>query len=87
MSEAGKGWRSYALSISVALVGALGTYSWNSVSADVKQLQTESSQRAERLASTEAQVQDMKETVQRIERKVDLLLERQAGRGEQRRSQ
>lgn len=76
MERTGKGWRSWALSVSISILGALGAWSWTSVSADVKQLQQERSALSERQARTETKVGDMSDTVQRIERKVDQLLER-----------
>lgn len=76
MTTANGGWRGYALGVALTVCGAFGTWTWTSVSADVKQLQRDSAIRSERQARTEAEVAGMKEKLDRIETKVDQLLER-----------
>lgn len=76
----GNGWKTWALGIAVSLAGAFGTVAWASMASKVDALAAETSQRAERQARTEAEIGSLKESVNRMENKIDILLEHRRGR-------
>lgn len=70
-------WRQWALGVAVSLAGVFGTWAWGSMSDSVKNMEQIMAQRGERQARTEQAVSIIKDQMDRVEGKIDRLLERQ----------
>ena len=68
--------RAWATGIGAAAVLTLGSWAWHSVTGRVDAVQVTQSQRGERIAKLETEMIGIKETMARIEKKLDQALER-----------
>lgn len=73
--SAANGWKSWALGLAVSIAGAFGMVAWSALDAKVGLVAAESSMHAQRIVRNETEIIQMRETLKRIEEKVDRLLE------------
>jgi hypothetical protein len=77
VSERSNGWRAWALGLFVTMSGTFGMWAWSATVDRVTKLEVISSERGERIAITETELKNLRESAQRIESKIDQILQRQ----------
>lgn len=69
-------WKSWALSLFVAISGTFGMWAWSSTVQRVEKLEDGAITRAERIVRTEQESIYVKESMIRIEKKIDDLIDK-----------